>query len=816
MPERPEARFRHNRPLSGWQSPERFPSRVSKLPPRQSLSGKLWRADSAVSTAVFETWDFLKRTHSAYQSFLTRFRLRGPKRLVVDLLDDAVTFGVMACFVVLAYALPPFSGTGDVWNRGREYAVTFTDANGEIIGRRGIRQDDAIALSDIPPHMIKAVLATEDARFFDHFGVDVIGTLRAIIQNARANDVVQGGSSLTQQVAKNLFLSPERTIRRKVHEAFLSLWIEARLSKEEILKLYLDRSYMGGGAYGIEAASQFYFGKSVRDVTLPEAAMLAGLFKAPTKYAPHQNIELARARANTVLYRMLDSGFITQGELLEARRQPAVAIEQKIADSPNWFLDWAYRDTLALIDKTGLTGDYVLEVKTTINLPLQTAAQNIVNEELALNSEQYHVNQGAAVVMAPDGAVRALVGGKDYEASQFNRATDALRQSGSSFKPFVYMAALLNGYTPDDTVVDGPVSVGNWAPRNYTGKYAGRTTLTNALAHSYNSIPVKLMIDIGRTAIINTAHLAGIQGQLETWAPMVLGTSALSLIDLTTGYVSFASGGYAAKPYSVLEIRRSNGDLLYARDNDTAADGPRHRVFPEEKVAELNSMMAAVVKSGTGRKADLGFAPQAGKTGTNQGYRDAWYIGFTGHYVTGVWLGNDDFTPMKEVTGGLLPAPIWRRIMVEAERGLTPVSLAGVPYDDTYTIAAADQPSAAAQAAISDEAAQAQGANTPPQQAEDVNNVLNGMFDLFEKTPTAAATAAAATAATAAAAKPKTAARQQPLVLPKANVDQPETRRQRPRIFDQIFGNTQEEDQPPREEKRKKKKKKKTLFERIF
>ena len=489
---------------------------------------------------MFETWDFLKRTHSAYRSFLERFRLRGVKRVFIDLLDDGLTFGVIFCFLLLAYALPPFSGTGDVWNRGREYAVTFTTADGEIIGRRGIRQDDAIPLADIPPHMIKAVLATEDARFFDHFGVDVIGTFRAIIQNARANNVVQGGSSLTQQVAKNLFLSPERTIRRKVHEAFLSIWIEARLSKQEILKLYLDRSYLGGGAYGIEAASQFYFGKSVRDITLPESAMLAGLFKAPTKYAPHQNLDLARARANTVLYRMLDAGFITQGELLQARREPASSIQQRISDSPNWFLDFAYRDTMALVDQKGITGDYVLEVKTTINLPLQTAAQAIVNEEVAAAREPYHLTQGAVVVMATDGAVRAIVGGTDYEISQFNRATDAMRQSGSSFKPFVYMAALLKGYKPSDTVVDGPVAVGNWAPRNYTGKYAGRTTLLNALAHSYNSIPVKLMIDIGRTAIIDTAHLAGIKGQLETWAPMVLGTSALSLMDLTTGYISFA------------------------------------------------------------------------------------------------------------------------------------------------------------------------------------------------------------------------------------------------------------------------------------
>ena len=781
---------------------------MSNVPSHQSVSGKLWRADGAVSTAVFETWDFLKRRHSAYVTFLEKFRLRGLKRVVVDLADDGLTFGVIASFALLAFALPPFSGTGDVWNRGREFAVTFTDADGEIIGRRGIRQDDAIPLSDISPNVIKAVLATEDARFFDHFGVDVIGTLRAIIQNARANDVVQGGSSLTQQVAKNLFLSPERTIRRKVHEAFLSLWIEARLSKEEILKLYLDRSYLGGGAYGIEAASQFYFGKSVRDITLPEAAMLAGLFKAPTRYAPHNNLAIARARANTVLYRMLDAGFITQGELLEARRKPAVAIAQSIADSPNWFLDWVYRDTLRVIDEKGLTGDFVLEVKTTVNLPLQTAAQNIINEELAANGEKYDISQGAAVVMSPDGAVRAIVGGKDYEESQFNRATDALRQSGSSFKPFVYMAALLNGYSPDDKVVDGPVAVGNWAPRNYSNKYKGRTTLTSALAHSYNSIPVKIMIDIGRSAIINTAHLAGIKGELETWAPMVLGTSALSLMDLTTGYIPFASGGFPATPYAVLEIRRSNGDILYARDGE--ATMPPRRVFPEEKVAELNTMLSAVVKSGTGRRADLGFAPQGGKTGTNQGYRDAWYIGYTGHYVTGVWYGNDDFTPMDEVTGGLLPAPTWKRIMLEAERGLQPIGLAGVPYDETYAAAAAELPGLT-DAVPSDERDQAAGPAlaSVAGEDEDVNTVLTDMFDLFEAAPSAAAVAAAKAKSKAESNRKK--AQQEALVLPKPNVES-ESRKKRPRLIEQIFGGR--EDEAP--QKKRKKKKRKTLFDSIF
>ena len=327
---------------------------MAKLPNRNPIFRIFWAFDSLVSSSVFETWDACKRWGSAYSSFVYRFKVTGPRRFLVDVIDDGATFGMVFAFCLLAFALPPFSGLGDVWNKNREFAITFTDANGEIIGQRGIKQDDAIPLEEMPPTLIKAVLATEDARFFDHFGVDVIGTMRAIIQNARANSVVQGGSSLTQQVAKNLFLSPERTIQRKVHEAFLSLWIEARKSKPEILKLYLDRSYLGGGNYGVEAAAQFYFGKSIRDVNLSEAAMLAGLFKAPTKYAPHQNLETAKARANVVLYRMLDAGFITQGELLQARREPPPVIAQRSLDSPDWFLDWAYEQTIALLEEQRL------------------------------------------------------------------------------------------------------------------------------------------------------------------------------------------------------------------------------------------------------------------------------------------------------------------------------------------------------------------------------------------------------------------------------------------------------------------------------
>jgi penicillin-binding protein 1A len=654
---------------------------LSKLPIRNPIYRLFVRIDALVSSSVFELTDWLRRSASAYSVFVDRFRIRGIRRFFVDLIDDAATFGMFFGLGLLMYALPPFSGTGDIWNLGRQYAVTVTDINGEIIGRRGVRQDDAIPLEEIPAHVINAVLATEDARFYQHFGVDVQGTFRALIENAKANDVKQGGSSITQQLAKNLFLTPERTIRRKINEAFLALWIEARLSKDEVLKLYLDRSYLGGGTYGVEAASQFYYGKSVRDVSLSEAAMLAGLFKAPSKYAPHANSIVSLARANVVLYRMLDVGFISHGELLAARRDPPRVISQSLYYSPDYFLDYAYRETLALIESQGLQNDYVIEVKSSADLRLQQAAQRIINEELETEAPAFNASQAALVSMAPDGAIKAIVGGHHYEESQFNRATDALRQPGSSFKPFVYLGALLAGYTPDTIVRDAPVNVGNWAPRNYTGKYVGRTTLTTALTHSYNTVPVHLMKDIGRQAIIDAARSAGLQSKLLAVPSLPLGSNEVTLLDITTAYASFANGGKAVRPYTVLEIRRPNGDLLYSRERNIP---PLHQTLPPEKVAELNYMLSSVVTNGTGRRALLGFTPQAGKTGTNQAYRDAWFIGYTGYNVTGVWFGNDDFSEMKRMTGGILPAMTWKRYMLEVSVNRVAEPLPGVPVDENH------------------------------------------------------------------------------------------------------------------------------------
>ena len=747
---------------------------------------------------MFELWDFIKRLSSAYSSFLYRyFRISGPKRIVIDLADDFFTFGVVALFGLVAFALPPFSGTGDIWNRGREYAITFTDSSGKIIGRRGIRQDDAIPLDEIPTVLVNAVLATEDARFYDHFGVDVIGTLRAMVHNAKGGGSKQGGSSITQQVAKNLFLSPERTIRRKVNEAFLSMWIEARLSKQEILKLYLDRSYLGGGNYGVEAASQFYFGKSVRDINLSEATVLAGLFKAPTNYAPHANPDASRARSNVVLYRMLDAGFINQGELLQAKRQPAQIVHQDELASPNWFLDWAYQDTLDVMQKQGLMGNYAVEVKTTINSRLEDASQLIINDVVDTQGPDRNFSQAASITMSPDGAVRAIIGGRDYGDSQFNRATAAKRQVGSAFKPFVYLTALEHGYTRNTIVVDEPACVRDWCVHNFEAGYRGRMPLWNALTHSVNTIAVKLMKEFTRQAVEETVHRVGIQGRIDPYPTMAIGTSALTLMDLATGYATLSAGGKLAKPYAVVEIRRPNGDLIYSHGANSI-DQPQ--VSPFEKVAELNSMMHDVVMQGTATRAQLGYMPVAGKTGTNANFRDAWFLGFTGHFVTGVWVGNDDNSSMdgskiNAVTGGRVPAPAWKRIMDVAEAGLQPVGLPGVPLDNTYTAAppvlnddlttvatSSDNTTLVAIDPALPDPAEGDGASA------DAKDVLDGMFNLFdtpEQRPAAVQPAPRV--------KVSTVSNAQTLVLPKPNI----TTKKRKSLMDLLFGA-----QPPKKNRR--------------
>ena len=648
---------------------------------KDGFNERLYEVDSWLNSSAYTLWSWFARFWGAYSAILGRWRVRGFRRLYVELLSDGANVGVAFLVVLYAIGLPQVDDTDDVWNQGRKVAVTFFDTNGKIIGRRGVRQDDAVPLADIPPVVIKAVLAIEDTRFFDHIGLDFMGTARALLENVRAKDVVQGGSTLTQQLAKNLFLSPERTFRRKLNEAFLALWIEARLSKEQILKLYLDRAYLGAGTYGVEAAAQFYFNKSVRDVTLPEAAMLAGLFKAPSKFAPHVDLNAAHARSNVVLDRMRTTGFISEGELFAAKREPAEFVRRDGYESPEYFLDFAYAEVQRLIQTYSLEGEYNLEVNTTVDLPLQKIAQATVNNMLDVNGKASNVTEAALVSMTPEGAVKVVVGGRDYESSQFNRATDAKRQPGSSFKPIVYLTALRSGMQPNTVLTDQPIQLGNWAPKNYSRSYQGRVTLTHALKKSINSIPVQIAEIVGRKAIIETAEMLGLQSKLTPIRSLPLGTEEVTVMDLTGVFATFANGGRPVRPYAVLEIRRPGGEVLYSHERN--APELLQSVNPVF-VGDLNFMLNQVILDGTGKRAYLNRTPVAGKTGTTQDYRDAWFLGFTARHVTGVWLGNDDYTPMRRVTGGGLPAQTWHDFMVNAERGLEPEPLPGVTVSGQY------------------------------------------------------------------------------------------------------------------------------------
>src|SRR6195256_5002796 len=490
--------------------------------------------DSLLDSSVFHSARWLREYYERFSAFMDRFHVAGWRRwCLVEPLSEGATLGLGGLIVMLALAVPAFRETSDDdWLKKSELAVTFLDRYGNEVGTRGIKHNDAIPLEDFPDHLIKAVLATEDRRFYEHVGIDPSGLGRAMSANARAGGVVQGGSSITQQLAKNLFLNNERTIERKVKEAFLAIWLETRLTKNEILKLYLDRAYMGGGAFGVDAAAQYYFNKSARDVNLAEAAMLAGLFKAPTKYAPHINLPAARARANTVLDNLIEAGFMTEGQVFGARRNPANAVDRRDENSPNYYLDWAFDEMRKLVDTFPKSYvERVFVVRTAIDMNVQRAAEDAIENQLRQFGRDYHATQAASVVADLDGGVRAMVGGRDYGASQFNRAVDAYRQPGSSFKPYVYSTALMNGFKPTSIVVDGPVCIGNWCPQNYGHSYSGSVTLTQAITRSINVVPVKLSIAIGgkggpkagRAKIVEVARRFGIKAPLPDTPSLPIG-----------------------------------------------------------------------------------------------------------------------------------------------------------------------------------------------------------------------------------------------------------------------------------------------------
>jgi len=635
-----------------------------------------WLAvDAWIDSSLYGIWARFKDWWANYNNFFAQFRVTGFRWAFVELLSEAATLGTGALAIVLMFELPAIELTKNPnWRTGSEFSVTFLDRYGAEVGKRGILFSDAVPLSEVPENLIRATLATEDRRFFDHFGIDIFGTFRAVLQNARANEVVQGGSSLTQQLAKNLFLTSERSLQRKIKEVYLALWLESHLTKEEILKLYLDRAYLGGGNFGVEAASQFYFGKSVRDINLAEAALLAGLFKAPTKFAPHSNPVESRARTNQVLTNLVEAGFMTEGQVHGARLNPAKVVDRTDIYAPNYFLDWAFEEVQRLMKNKG---EFTLVARTTLDTSLQKLAEQAIDTTFDREAKGHRASQAALVSMDNDGAVRVIVGGRDYDESQFNRATHGQRQPGSSFKPYVYLTAIENGVKPTKVMADVAPTCGNWSPSNYGGGVSGRSmTLYEALEKSVNTIAVRLSLDVGREKVLETVHKIGLTNVKKTCS-MALGDANIAPIDHTAGFAVFANGGKSVKPYGIIELRNTRDELVYSHERD---DPQPVQLFKREHIETLNTMLEKVVSEGTGTAAKLDFTTVAGKTGTSSGPRDVWFVGFTGQFVTGVWFGNDDFSEMTSgTTGGHLAAPAWHEYMQVAHSSMDIPKIPGLP-----------------------------------------------------------------------------------------------------------------------------------------
>ncbi|HEY4343090.1 MAG TPA: penicillin-binding protein 1A [Parvibaculum sp.] len=576
-----------------------------------------------------------------------------------------VAIGIGGLLFYYAMSLPDTSG---LWDVAHAPSLSILAADGEALSHRGDLLGGMVTTADMPAYVPQAVVATEDQRFYWHFGVDPIGLARAAYQNFRAGYIVQGGSTITQQLAKNVFLKPDRTFSRKIQEMLLAIWLEARYSKEQILTLYLNRVYFGGGAYGVEGASERFFKKTARDLTLPEAAMLAGLLKAPSHYSPTNDIERARERAAIVLDNMVRAGYITDGEARNAMAHPASLEGYSASGSINYFVDWV-ADVLP-----GFTGEpnTDLIVRTTIDPAMQRAAEDIVAQALTTQGPELGVTQAAVVAMTPDGSVRAMIGGRSYGQSQFNRAVQALRQPGSAFKPFVYLTAMERGLTPETVRVDRPVSYGAWTPSNYENKFEGPMSLRRALERSVNTVAVQVAQEVGIRNVIRTAQKLGIQENLPPNLSLALGTCDVNLLELTAAYATFANGGFGVIAHGIDEVHARDGSQIYLRQGSGLG-----RVMSEQALGEMNYMMKGVMTDGTGRKAALADRPTAGKTGTSQDFRDAWFIGYSADLVVGVWVGNDNRTPMKKVTGGGLPATIWHDFMARTQASQPVADLPG-------------------------------------------------------------------------------------------------------------------------------------------
>lgn len=630
--------------------------------------------------------------------------------------------GLAGLIAYHASQLPPIDQLA-VPKRPPNIAILASD--GTLLANRGETGGRVVSIKELPPYLPRAFVAIEDRRFYQHFGVDPVGILRAIGQNLTRRGVAQGGSTLTQQLAKNLFLTQERTASRKIQEAILALWLEHKYTKDEILELYLNRVYFGAGAYGVEAAAQRYFGRPAKDVSLAQAAMLGGLVQAPSRLAPNRNLPAAQARAAQVLAAMQELGFATAQDVKVALAQPAKPANIRGGGSANYVADLV----MDVLD------DYVgkfetdITVQTTVDSSLQASAERALVDELNKQGTRYNVAEGALVSMRPDGAIRALIGGRDYAQSQFNRATNAKRQPGSSFKPFVYLAAVEHGATPDSIREDAPIKIGNWAPENYSHRYSGPVTLRTALAQSLNTVAVRLGQEVGPKTVVQTAQRLGITSPLQANGSIALGTSEVTLLEMVGAYGAIANGGMGVIPYVVASVKGADGKFLYKR-----ADSGLGRVIEPDADGMMNAMMHETFVSGTGRKADIPGWDLAGKSGTTQDYRDAWFIGFSGTLVTGVWLGNDDGEATKKVSGGNLPAEIWKTYMTQALKGQNPVPLPNINRwrraPEATASAAADNPVSALNQILGEATAPAQEAPVRRRQQRAEPNFFEKLFGI--------------------------------------------------------------------------------------
>ena len=680
----------------------------------------------------FETlWDNLTENLEALKEHVVRQRrwyipIGSVAAVLVAL--PVLLFYVLPTF--LSWFAPPLDMTKDLYTVNRPVAFTFLDGQGNEVGHRGALIGKRLSLEEMPAYLPAAFIAMEDRNFYSHGGFDPRGLMRALWINWRAGHVVQGGSTITQQTVKIVFLNQERTLARKLDELMDAAVLEKSLSKKQILELYLNRIYLGSGAYGVDGAAHVYFNKSASQLTLPEAAMLATLTRAPSAFSPRRDLAKSQTRAAIVLKAMVETGAISKAEANAARANPAVISDRAAADSRNFYFDTAADEAKRLVAERGETPASDLIVHTPFVAPIQDAARLSAIQTIRKSGRKMHASEAAVVVMRPDGAVVALVGGTDYAESSFNRATQAHRQPGSAFKPFVYLAALESGLTPWDTRSDEPVDINGWTPTNFGGRSYGTLTLADAMAHSVNTITANLAQEVGVSNVVQAAMRCGIQSPLAENASLALGTSEVTPLELTRAYAVFANGGLKVYPYFVTEVDDNEGHVLYKREPPAEPE----RIVASHVNRDLVAMLYGVVTEGTGRGAAIAGHEAGGKTGTTQDFHDAWFVGFTTDYVAAVWVGNDDSTPMRTVTGGSLPATIWHAVMTVAETGLPSTKLdksTPQPAVDTGIFSSTDTytPSAGDDESGSGRYPDARADRPPPENRGDRSNFWDWLFN---------------------------------------------------------------------------------------